>query len=104
MKSDLVAPGEKVTSTYLNGAYATLSGTSMATPHVSGALALLKVLSTTAFERDLTVSELYSQLIKRTVPLGNSPKIEGNGLVYLTLVEYVREVFDQQMVRALINT
>jgi major intracellular serine protease len=100
---DLVAPGEKVTSTYLNGTYATLSGTSMATPHVSGALALLKVISNSAFERDLTVPELYAQLIKRTVPLGNSPKIEGNGLVYLTLQDHVKNVFDQKVVKALIN-
>ena len=100
---DLVAPGEKVISTYLNGTYATLSGTSMATPHVSGALALLKVISNSAFERDLTVPELYSQLIKRTVPLGNSPNIEGNGLVYLTLLDYVKKVFDQPTVRALIS-
>lgn len=100
---DLVAPGEKITSTYLNGTYASLSGTSMATPHVSGALALLKVLSNTAFERELTVPELYAQLIKRTVPLGNSPKIEGNGMVYLTLLDHVRKVFDQTAVRALIN-
>lgn len=100
---DLVAPGEKVISCYLNGTYATLSGTSMATPHVSGALALLKVISNTAFERELTVPELYSQLIKRTVPLGNSPNIEGNGLVYLTLLDYVKKVFDQPTVRALIS-
>jgi major intracellular serine protease len=100
---DLVAPGEKIISTYLNGTFATLSGTSMATPHVSGALALLKVISNSAFERDLTVPELYSQLIKRTVPLGNSPNIEGNGLVYLTLLDYVKKVFDQPTVRALIS-
>lgn len=100
---DLVAPGEKVISTYLNGTYATLSGTSMATPHVSGALALLKVISNASFERELTVPELYSQLIKRTVPLGNSPNIEGNGLIYLTLLDYVKKVFDQPTVRALIS-
>ena len=100
---DLVAPGEKVISTYINGTYASLSGTSMATPHVSGALALLKVISTSAFERDLTVPELYSQLIKRTVPLGNSPKVEGNGLVYLTLLDHVKKVFDPQVVRALVK-
>ncbi|MDR6998976.1 S8 family peptidase [Neobacillus niacini] len=99
---DLVAPGEKITSTYLNGSYATLSGTSMATPHVSGTLALLKDLSSKQFERELTEPELYSQLIKRTVPLGNSPKVEGNGLIFLTLLDFIKKVYEQQDTNVLI--
>jgi subtilisin family serine protease len=37
---DYAEPGENITSTYLNGGYATLSGTSMAAPHLSGILLL----------------------------------------------------------------
>jgi subtilisin family serine protease len=45
---DLIAPGVCILSTYRGGSFATISGTSMATPHVSGGAALYKATHPTA--------------------------------------------------------
>lgn len=100
---DLVAPGEDILSTFLNGKYASLSGTSMATPHVTGALALIKEMCNKEFDRKLTEPELYAQLIRRTVPLGNSPKLEGNGFLYLTVLEHLSSIYNDELKGKLFN-
>jgi subtilisin family serine protease len=56
---DIAAPGVSIRSTWIGSAYNTISGTSMATPHISGVLALLKVRATA-----LSASQLKSALLR----------------------------------------
>jgi major intracellular serine protease len=89
---DLVAPGVNILSTFIEGKYARLSGTSMSTPHIVGAAALLINLSEKEFKRKLTEPEIYAQLIKRTVPLGYQNSAEGNGIISLAFVDKFTEI------------
>ncbi|MGY4558735.1 S8 family peptidase [Bacillus thuringiensis] len=82
---DLVAPGKDIHSTMPDNSYGIGTGTSMAAPHVSGALALLINKCEKDFDRSLTENELYAQLIKCTRSLGKSKKLEGNGLIDLII-------------------
>lgn len=83
LKPDITAPGADIRSTVpISGAlgspdrYRVLSGTSMATPHVSGAIALLKQL-----HPDWTPDLLKADLMNSAKDLGKSVYQQGAGRV-----------------------
>lgn len=69
---DVAAPGVNVYSTYLRGGYASLSGTSMATPHVSAVVALVQALRVSSGKQPLTPAQMYDVLTKTARDLGPS--------------------------------
>lgn len=71
-----IAPGVSIYSTYKGGVYKTLSGTSMASPHVAGLAALVVGMGIT------NPDEVKQTLIKAAVKLPNLKDTEqGNGLI-----------------------
>jgi subtilisin family serine protease len=61
---DLAAPGSGILSTYLNNGYASLSGTSMASPHVAGVVALMHAVTP-----GLQVPIVRNALLSTTTPV-----------------------------------
>lgn len=65
----IAAPGVRILSTFRNGEYKTLSGTSMAAPFVSATAALLK-----AFDPEISTAEIYELLHKTALSLEKEEK------------------------------
>ncbi|GGH40674.1 S8 family peptidase [Paenibacillus segetis] len=72
---DIYAPGEKIYSSWLGGGHREMNGTSMATSHVSGAIALLLAL-----KPELTPDQIKRRLRRTARPLpANSRAKPGTG-------------------------
>ena len=81
---DVCSYGKGITSTFPENRYAKLDGTSQATPHVSGVLALLKQKFKVEQGRVPTEMELYNELIKYTKQLeGVDKRLQGHGVVHI---------------------
>jgi subtilisin family serine protease len=86
-KPDVTAPGDEVASSVPGGSYATLSGTSMAAPHVAGAVAVLRQR-----HPDWSAAQVKSALMTSGVPIRStgevSPLREGGGRIDLPRADH----------------
>lgn len=92
---DLYAPGEEVVSTWLNGRYHALSGTSMAASYVSGACALLL-----AVKPGLTPKQV-KQLLKRSqTPVSPAKKQGKTGVGIINVHRAVMRLLNKNHMRS----
>ncbi|MCR6489367.1 S8 family serine peptidase [Amycolatopsis sp. OK19-0408] len=75
-KPDVAAPGESITAAMPGGGYQTLSGTSMASPHVAGSAAILAQQ-----HPDWTADRLKAALTSTATPVDAGPAAVGTGRV-----------------------
>ncbi len=66
VKPEIVAPGDNIYSVAYMGGYTTMSGTSMAGPHVAGVVALMR-----ASNPDIDVTTIKEQLMATALDLGD---------------------------------
>lgn len=77
---DFLAPGGSILSAIPGGGYATLAGTSMATPHISGAWAVMKSIDPT-----LTTEEIYDALASTSSYVTDSKSLVTSPLINLNI-------------------
>lgn len=73
IKPDVTAPGQPINSTWINGGFNSISGTSMSTPMVAGLAALILQA------RNITAEELKALIMNTAVDLGATGKDNSYG-------------------------
>ncbi|BDX05919.1 S8 family serine peptidase [Planctobacterium marinum] len=79
LKPEIIAPGSDIVSLEVDGGTLSLSGTSMAAPHVAGAAAILKQNYPEA-----SPAEIKARLITSAVDIGADPYTQGYGRLDVT--------------------
>lgn len=80
---DIAAPGSAIPSAWPGGGYMLLSGTSMASPHVFGAVLLIKAAFRNKYGRWPTTEETEGIIWKCVKPLNIHEKLVGRGGLYM---------------------
>jgi len=87
IKPNVVAPGHPIRSSKPNGAYGYLSGTSMAAPHVAGAVAILRQKNP-----ESTVDQIKTALLTSTRDLGAAGKENTYGWGLIDIMAALRKL------------
>jgi subtilisin family serine protease len=93
IKPDVIAPGLSIVSSYPGNRYVSLSGTSMATPHVAGAAALLKSL-----HHDWTPAQIKLALMNNSTYVSDDIMAVGAGRIDVYAAATGNVVIDPPMV------
>lgn len=80
---DIAAPGTEIYSTWPGGGYKLLSGTSMAAPHVFGAILLIKAAFRNKYGRWPTTNETENMLFGQVRKVPIDIRLVGHGVLYL---------------------
>lgn len=94
IKPEIVAPGDKIYSAYLDQGYRYWSGTSMATPFISGVAALVLQANP-----ELTVKQLETILLEATRDLGKKGKDNQTGYGLINAYEAVTSAIMMRSLR-----
>ncbi len=88
IKPDIVAPGVNVRSSLPGNSYGNLSGTSMAAPHVTGLVGLLRQV-----RGDLTMNEFYNIIIETAYTQASFGTIPNNNFGWGEIDDYAAAVY-----------